>query len=197
MTLRYGYLAMGLLFCIVVPSADSSTDTNSPSGGTDRSLPPIGHTFFCQRYPNECEPASAKPHQPSAAADQLRELNAVNAKVNAAIAPKSDPDPVDRNWLIWPRQGDCDDYAVTKRHVLLQKGWPSSELLLAEVVLAATGEHHLVLVVRSAAEEWVLDNRKRDVVRFAELRDEYNWVRVEASDNPKFWNDAPTDLKRE
>lgn len=50
-------------------------------------------------------------------------------------------------WLLSPPAGDCNDYAITKRHKLLEFGWPSRALLLSEVVIPS-GEHHLVLVVR-------------------------------------------------
>ena len=51
----------------------------------------------------------------------------------------------------------CHDYAVTKRHELLTRGWPSRSLLLAEVVVP-WGEHHLILVVRTSDGDLVLDN---------------------------------------
>lgn len=65
-------------------------------------------------------------------------------------------------WLLSPRHGDCNDYAVTKRHQLLAHGWPSHSLLLAEVAVA-WGEHHLVLVVRTREDDLILDNLNREV----------------------------------
>ena len=35
------------------------------------------------------------------------------------------------SWRLYPRRGNCNDYAVTKRHALLAQGIPSSALLLA------------------------------------------------------------------
>jgi predicted transglutaminase-like cysteine proteinase len=115
-------------------------------------------------------------------------LKLVNTLVNTAIAPKQkNPHEINALWRIAPPEGDCADYAVTKRHILLQAGWPSSSLLLAEVTLMSTGEHHLVLIVKDANEDWVLDNLKPVIVRFSKTRNEYVWDRVESAENPKFW----------
>lgn len=184
----------GFTIALLLGSDVAFAGETSPS---QPSLAPIGHTQFCQRYPSDCETVAAKPELPRDAAARLAALKSVHAMVNAGITPGADSDPVDRNWLIWPSAGDCDDYAVTKRHVLLAKGWPSSDLLLAEVVLLATGEHHLLLVVRDGLDAWVLDNRKKDLVKVPEVYGEYTWVRIEAAENPRFWKGAPGDLARD
>lgn len=88
-------------------------------------------------------------------------------------------------WLVAPRYGDCNDYAVTKRHELLAHGWPSHSLLLAEVEVA-WGEHHLVLVVRTREDDLVLDNLKSDVRPVSQIT--YRWVRAQQMENPKFWS---------
>ena len=86
------------------------------------------------------------------------ELAKVNREVNRAIRPQENPNGVTaEEWLVAPRDGDCNDFAVTKRHELLARGWPSRSLLLAEAVVAS-GEHHLVLVVRTREDDVVLDN---------------------------------------
>jgi hypothetical protein len=38
--------------------------------------------------------------------------------------------------LIAPKAGDCNDYAVTKRHQFLTRGWTARALLLAEVLVS-------------------------------------------------------------
>ena len=81
-----------------------------------------------------------------------------------------------------PRERDCNDYAVTKRHKLLALGWPSSSLLLAKVVVPS-GEHHLILVVRTSEEDLVLDNLNWNVRRFADAIP-MGWC--PAAKNPRF-----------
>ena len=87
-------------------------------------------------------------------------------------------------WLISPSAGDCKDYAITKRHELLARGWPSRALLLSEVVIPS-GEHHLVLIVRTKNVDLVLDNLNGDIQSVANRQ--YHWVRIQSPQNPKFW----------
>jgi len=100
-------------------------------------------------------------------------------------SPKSNPQS-DRllDWLINPARGDCNDYAVTKRHELLSRGWPSRVLLLSEVV-TSWGKHHLVLVVRTRSGDLVLDNLTPQIKPWA--RTPYRWVRMQMPNSPRLW----------
>src|SRR5262249_17944244 len=89
-------------------------------------------------------------------------------------------------WVISPPIGDCKDYAITKQHQLLARGWPSRALLLSEVVIPS-GEHHLLLVVRVKNADLVLDNLNNDVRSIAMTYNQYRWVRTQSPQNPKFW----------
>ncbi|MEN3347657.1 MAG: hypothetical protein V7632_1292 [Bradyrhizobium sp.] len=80
---------------------------------------------------------------------------------------------------------------MTKRHLLLEAGWPASALLLAEVELVATGEHHLVLVVCGSTGDWVLENLRPEVVRLEDTSDYYRLQRIESAVNPKLWTKTP------
>jgi predicted transglutaminase-like cysteine proteinase len=152
---------------------------------SDKVLPPFGHTHFCLLYPIECRQTPSR-REFRVTREKLDELEAVNNSVNQEIQPaERQPDGNDR-WLIDPPSGDCTDYAVTKRHVLLQKGWPAERLLLAEVELA-NGEHHLILLVRTTTTAWVLDNLRSDVPEINQVRGDYIWVKIETPENPKSW----------
>jgi predicted transglutaminase-like cysteine proteinase len=154
----------------------------------ESTLPPVAHTLFCISYPSECSEAAASASFLASPVQALyRSLDLVNRNVNAAIRPlhaKEGNIATDR-WLLSPLSGNCNDYAVSKRHELLRLGWPSWALLLAEVVVA-TGEHHLVLVANAGGESFVLDNLKQGVVPLAAAAD-YRWIRIESPDDPKFW----------
>lgn len=150
-------------------------------------LPPLQHTFFCMKYPSECKSQTEAKAQPVPKAIRIRELQQVNATVNQAISSvQLQPSPL-KQWTIFPRMGDCGDYAVTKRHVLLSRGWPSSHLLLAEVVLRRTGVHHLILIAKTRNENVVLDNLRSEVLPLKDIFRDYFMIRIEASDNPVFW----------
>jgi predicted transglutaminase-like cysteine proteinase len=149
-------------------------------------LPPLAHSRFCLRYPADCERLDRSEYRAvSLTEESWTELVRVNHDVNRSIVPQRNMGGVlTEEWLLSPAAGDCNDYAVTKRHELLARGWPSSTLILAEVV-TTWGEHHLVLVVRTMEGDFVLDNINRNVLPIAMTR--YRWVRAQSPDNPKFW----------
>ena len=113
------------------------------------------------------------------------ELENVNRSVNAAILPERNSGGVaNEKWLIGPTSGDCNDYAVTKRHQLIAMGWPASDVLLSEVV-TITSEHHLVAVVRSDSGDLVLDNLTDQITPWFQTR--YRWLRIQTPKNPMYW----------
>jgi predicted transglutaminase-like cysteine proteinase len=150
-------------------------------------LPPFAHTRFCLIYPAECRVhglhfrGGAIALTPKRRADLVR----INAEVNRAIKPqRARESTADEKWLIAPPSGDCNDYAVTKRHQLLARGWPARALLLAEVAVPS-GEHHLVLVVRTREGDLVADNLNLAIRLWTETR--YRWVRIQSPANPLLW----------
>ena len=54
--------------------------------------------------------------------------------------------------------GDCEDYVLLKRRMLMQAGWPR-EALLITVVRDKKGDGHAVLTVKTNRGEFVLDNQ--------------------------------------
>lgn len=157
-------------------------------------LAPMAHTMFCLRYEADCQarPVDFRKRNFALTVDRLNELNRVNREVNRAIAPQPNLGGLaTEEWIVSPTSGDCNDYAVTKRHKLLQLGWPARSLLLSEVVVPS-GEHHLVLVVRvkdldqMQNVDLVLDNLNYNL-RPVGLTP-YQWVRVESPSNPKYWS---------
>lgn len=150
-------------------------------------LPPFAHTRFCLRFPADCEVRAAafSDGQVEMTPARLQELLSVNGGVNRTIQPEHKATSVvAASWVIGPRSGDCNDYAVTKRHELLDLGWPSSALLLAEVV-TRWGEHHLVLVVRTNLGDFVADNLSPYILEWPAAG--YRWVRMQSPEQPGFW----------
>lgn len=151
-------------------------------------LPPLAYTRFCLQYPQECKIGRAAFHHHHVEvlnAARLQELAEVNRNVNRTIAPRSDlTDVINERWRVSPNAGPCHDYAVTKRHELLARGWPAQSLLLAEVVVP-WGEHHLVLVVRTNDGDLVLDNLSAGIKLWT--RTPYHWVRIQSPGNPNLW----------
>lgn len=151
-------------------------------------LPPFAHTLFCTKYPAECVPHRTvfRGGPIALTAERQDELLKVNAQINGSIVPSRNTDGVaGKAWLLSPKTGHCADYAVTKRHELLARGWPSRALLLAEVV-TTWGEHHLVLVVRTREGDIVADNLSQDLKPWT--RTPYRWIRIQSTKTPAFWS---------
>lgn len=148
-------------------------------------LSPLPFVRFCDHHPGECASTGQANASLPLNADTYATLQAVNRQVNAEIAPMAKTtNPVYATWEIAPRAGNCNDYAVTKRHELLARGVPSSALRLA-AVRTSWGEGHLVLVVRTNAGELVLDSLRRDIRPWD--RTGYAWVAVQSARNPAYW----------
>jgi predicted transglutaminase-like cysteine proteinase len=150
-------------------------------------LAPVAFVRFCMRYPDECKNSATDLARAPVQLTKHKwaELVKVNSDINHAIRPEENIGGVAaEEWLVAPRRGDCNDYAVTKRHELLARGWPSHSLLLTEVVIGS-GEHHLVVIVRTTENDFILDNLSRDVRSVSESS--YQFVRAQQTENPRFW----------
>jgi predicted transglutaminase-like cysteine proteinase len=158
-------------------------------------LPPVAHSQFCLRYPADCEIRRAFTHRDIVLTPaRWNDLVQVNSAVNRAIIPQRNPGGVvTEEWPLAPKAGDCNDYAVTKRHQLLARGWPSRVLILSEVV-TDSGEHHLILVVRMREGDFVLDSLSPNILPAALVR--YRWVRAQLPSNPRFWSRVSAPVSR-
>ncbi len=176
-------VALAIWSCVRIEPALSVSDG-------EKVPPPMGFTIFCTRYPAECAPQSGlpRPGDRLAMAAQWHALNAINTTVNESIAPEAvASDFAALDWKIFPREGNCADYAVTKRHALRDAGWPSASLMLAEVVIRATGEHHLILIVKENGDYFALDNRRPAIMKLAQVLNDYTFVRAEQGGDPGLW----------
>lgn len=150
-------------------------------------LPPFAHSLFCLKYPSECEVRhiAFRGRKVQMTLRRWLDLVEVNTDVNHSIIPEHQNEgPADEKWVIAPDRGDCNDYAVTKRHELLARGWPSRALLLAEVV-TSWGEHHLVLVIHVEEGDFVADNLDPHIRSWRSAN--YQWVRIQSPGNPQYW----------
>ena len=165
---------LGLGITSDLPSAGHLTE-----GGY--TAPPAAFVEYCGKYSSQCTMSGSGAVELDAS--RWAQLRDVQASVNARIAVKSDAKGED-HWDIGVSAGDCDDYAVTKRAELIDRGWPSSALALT-VGFLPNGEGHLVLVARTDRGEFLLDNLRSEVV--AADRVHYRWVARQSSVHPKLW----------
>ena len=142
-------------------------------------LAPFAYARFCHENPADCRGGASAfiamtPHA-------RRLIERVNRQVNAAIAPRHDPADV---WLADPVSGDCADYALTKRRALIRARLPASALSIA-VARTRFGEGHAVLVARTSAGDFVLDNRTELLREWH--RTDLALLKIASSENPRIW----------
>lgn len=84
----------------------------------------------------------------------------INSDVNASVKYKTDLEQYStpEYWVEAGTLGDCEDYALLKRQVLLKSGFERKDLHLA-CCWVETGEYHCVLLCRTDKGWFVLDNR--------------------------------------
>ena len=166
----------------------SAQDSNllTPIMDASPTLAPFQHVRFCLRYPSDCKSNPAENDHIDLDAETSELLKRVNHSVNLSIIPTvKDYGPnLGDGWTIAPDTGDCNDYAVTKRHQLLESGLPSKALRLS-VVKTASGIGHLVLVVVTTKGDFVMDNLT-EVIRPWQSTD-YHWLKIQSAADSKFW----------
>lgn len=147
---------------------------------------PYGFVRFCESNANECNQDGREDARLDATPERLSELDAINRTINQAIKPVTDLEiyGVTEYWTLPTSAGDCEDYALLKRRMLMQRGWPASSLLLT-VVRDERGEGHAVLTARTAQGDFVLDN-KMDGVKLWH-RTNYEYVMRQSYLNPRVW----------
>ncbi len=149
-------------------------------------LAPLGHVVFCLANPAECRRPMRRAGRIAVSPARLAALSAVNEAVNAAIRPRPDPrrGGLADTWSLAPDAGDCEDFAITKRHALIAQGWPASQLRIATGI-TASGDGHAVLVVRTRRGDLVLDSRTAAIRPWwaTGLR----WVSMQSGAAPQAW----------
>jgi len=165
-----------------VPESNSLT----PIVEASPTLAPFQHVRFCLRYPSDCKSNPTENERIDLDAQTTELLKRVNQSVNMSIipTPKSYGSNLGDGWTIAPDTGDCNDYAVTKRHELLENGLPSKALRLS-VVKTASAIGHLVLVVVTTKGDIVMDNLT-EVIRPWQSTD-YHWLKIQSATDSKFW----------
>jgi predicted transglutaminase-like cysteine proteinase len=96
---------------------------------------------------------------------RMAEIEEVNSSVNRSITEMADIDHYGQQDL-WSLpedgKGDCEDFALLKRKLLLERGFPASALIIT-VGATDKGLAHAWLVVSTDQGNLVLDNLSSDV----------------------------------
>jgi predicted transglutaminase-like cysteine proteinase len=149
--------------------------------------PPVGWIHFCARQPNECAGTTMKVREFVITPKRWNGLVHVNKLVNATIKPLTDFE----HWGVIERwsypddgYGDCEDYVLLKRRMLIQSGWPR-EALLVTVVRDKKGKGHAVLTVTTHKGDYVLDNQNEHILLWWETG--YRFIKRQARSDPNMW----------
>lgn len=136
---------------------------------------PIGYRGLCNHAPQFCQADRAvkKEVPPIPYTSRLKRLlSEVNTRWNTRIRPITDEDKFNERevWVGATDEGDCEEYAIAKKMELLSLGYSASQLLYAVVNSKYSKTGHLVLVVRTSAGNFVLDNEDSRVLLWEEAR---------------------------
>ena len=153
----------------------------------ENARPPIGWVEFCTEQPAECAGAPTTPRDVVLTAKVWKDLVRINKWVNDSIKPITDLEHwgVVEKWS-YPDDGygDCEDYVLLKRRMLMQAGWPR-EALLITVVRDRKGEGHAVLTVKTDKGEFILDNQNQDILHWVDTG--YRFVKRQSQVNQNIW----------
>jgi len=180
-TLRTGMLAIAA----VLLGGHAATASTMETGGLTSQ--PIGHYEFCKANPAECSirPIDRAPLRVTGKV--WSRIVSVNNDVNRAVRPMNDLDIYgkDEVWA-YPADnvGDCEDYVLEKRRLLMLSGISLSDLLIT-VVRKPDGEGHAVLTVRTDKGDFVLDNLTDKVRQWDQTG--YRFLKRQASDHTGRW----------
>lgn len=148
---------------------------------------PIGWLEFCVEYRQECRDKSAPARDVVLTSKAWADIVKVNDWVNHNIKPLTDLE----HWGVVERwnypddgYGDCEDYVLLKRRMLIKAGWPRSALLIT-VVRDKKGAGHAVLTVKTDRGEFILDNQQARVLPWEESG--YHFVKRQSQSDPNIW----------
>jgi predicted transglutaminase-like cysteine proteinase len=117
----------------------------------------------------------------------MQVIDRVNKWVNAYVKPVSDPEQwgvIDQWDYPYDRRGDCEDYALFKRKILIEEGLPRQGLLMT-VVKNEQNVGHAILTVKTNSGEFVLDNLNEEVKPWN--RTGYRFVKRQSQADQNLW----------
>ena len=180
----------GLLFCAALFPAGPATSQSfgslarsvAPAIAIGEARPIAAWTEFCRREGRECEIDPGEPATITLSSRTWATIVSVNRHVNSILQAVTDEEHwgVADHWDIpTDGRGDCEDFQLMKRRLLVQEGLPRRALRMT-VVVDEKGEGHAVLMVMTNRGDYVLDNKVNAVVPWYETG--YLFVKRESQD---------------
>lgn len=147
---------------------------------------PIGHYDYCNQNRSDCRIRAASMKPMMLTRDRWKQVVEANATANASVRPVTDMEyyGTEELWVMPNQYGDCEDYALLKRRMLMEQGWPASTLLVT-VVRQRNGEGHAVLTVRTDRGDFVLDNLNDKILPWNQT--EYTYLKRVSAEHSGKW----------
>ncbi len=182
-----GIAATMMLVALIGPAAEAAGTRPMfiSLGGSSRA--PIGWVEFCAENRRECDTRPVEARDVVLTQTAWRDLVRINRWANTRIKPLTDME----HWGVVERwnypddgYGDCEDYVLLKRKMLIQAGWPRQALLIT-VVRDNRGDGHAVLTVKTDKGEFILDNQNEEILLWSETN--YRFVKRQSQSDPNVW----------
>ncbi len=189
---RDGTVLLILVMCLSTPALAASAKPFMVLGGLTSQ--PIGHYHFCRTHAGECDSQADDGKGVRLTEYGWQIVREVNQAINANIMPITDLDQhgVEERWNYPGLHGDCEDYVLEKRRILIENGVPASDLLIT-VVRKPNGEGHAILTLSTTEGDFILDNLDDTVRHWTQTpyrfikrqssRDAGQWVSIEHADD--------------
>ena len=144
---------------------------------------PSGFKGICKTYDWACSTTSGNLRDDKS---MMQMAIMINAQVNATLEPVTDFDQygVAERWTLPETgRGDCEDFALLKKKLLIESGIAASKLLM--VVAKAKGERHAMLILRLNDGDYVLDNLSPEIIAWRNSA--YTFLELQAPAEPSGW----------
>lgn len=178
------------LFGFAAPVAAQQMSASYAAVG-DKTRTPYGWADLCGRQPQECQVEVLDPVDLDLNPHTFAILKRINAQVNTEIVPISNLEhwgTVLDHWD-YPTdgKGDCKIYALWKRKLLMDIGFPRQALLMT-IVRDLQGNGHTILTVKTDRGEFVLDNMVGEIRPWDATG--YTYVKRQSQSDPNVWVDV-------
>lgn len=184
---REGLRRIGLAIALVLAPVAAATAGQPPDFIAARQAieAPAGADTLCDRYDWACARGNGLKMSDT---DAIRLARVVNGSVNRRTRPVSDLAQygVEENWTLPSRRGgDCEDLVLMKKKLLIGKGMAPKRLMIATVLDRQRGSH-AVLVLRTAAGDYVLDSLVGTIKPWRSTG--YSFLKMQDPMAPSRWN---------
>jgi predicted transglutaminase-like cysteine proteinase len=156
--------------------------SSAPISSVGVAKPLLGWTQFCEKFRSECTVDAAEASTIDLTPQAWKAIVSVNQRVNSSIKAVTDADHfgvVDTWGFPDDGRGDCEDFQLLKRRLLVEAGLPRRAMRMT-VVIDELGEGHAVLMVRTNRGDFVLDNKTSSVLPWH--RTGYVYIKRESQD---------------